>query len=246
MASRMVRSKPASRKSSISAALATGAVRSRGKVVEAPAKATVHTAKANDERRIEAAIVIQKDALKAAKEEAADTLTRLVLCGDLDPTEVKPSQADALSATALSGICRELVKQGNAAFKGYSGLNKAELVRFFTSGGVKPQAAKGSTRQLREVLSAGKKAGLVSGPISALKVADVKRLAAIVATGKSVMVTKSAPTPGTMDANKAKLRPASGKGFTPEATAKSKSLFGVSISALKAPQLAKLVAALNL
>jgi hypothetical protein len=233
-----------SRKPAVRAAVASGTVRRSVKVAESPAKVTTHEPSISTAERGKVAATLHKDALKAAKKSDADQLVDRLLSGDVAPTECKASQLDALSAEQLRKVCSA---KGGLGLKGYSGLSKAEMVKFVMAGGVKPAAKAGSTRQLREVVSQAKKDGKVSGPVSSMKVAELKKVASAVQSGKTgITVSKPAPNAGTMDYNKNLLRPAGGKGFSTEATAKSKAMFGVSISALKAPQLRQLVAALGL
>jgi len=223
------------------AALATGAIRRSPKVVEAPARATIHTSQANDQVRRDTAKTLHKEDVKAVAKSDAEILYSKLLSGDISPTEVKAAQLNTLSAPQLTNVARTL------KYKGYSGLLKAELAQFLANGGKKPEAKAGSTRDLRETVSAAKKAGLVSGPVSSLKVAELKKVVAAVSKGENYgAVSKPTPNAGTMDHNKNLLRGNLSKGYTPEATAKSKAMFGVSISALKSLQLKALVAALGL
>lgn len=210
--------------------------------IQAPGKLATHTSKANDERRIKAATDLVRDARKDAEKSERAKLVARLSAGDVTPTEVGKVQLSALNGTELSSIARSL------KWAGYSGLCKDELVAFLLAGGVKPAPKKDSTREMREKVSAAKKAGLVSGPISTLKVDGLKAVVKALDSNLPVPpIVKSAPNKGTMDYNKNLLRGGLAKGYSPEATAKCKAMFdGKSISTLKADQLKDLCKALGL
>lgn len=185
----------------------------------------------------------RKDAKERGKSIDKDAKTQL--SADLKLGKVKGNRTlfQSVNADVLREVCR------NRGYKGYSGLNKDDLVDFLVSGGTsKPAPKPDSTAALRKQASALKQAGLITGPVSALKVADLKNAVATAKSGNIYQAVKSSPKDGTMDYNKNLIRNASGKGFTAAATAMCKKMFGEksSVSSLKAQQLKDLVKALGL
>jgi hypothetical protein len=203
--------------------------------VFAPARMTVHTHKANDERRQQAAKTLTRDRLTAALKADKDKLFGMLMALEVRPSEVKLAQLAQFNAAQLGKVAKA------HGIKGYSGLAKDELVVFLHTGN-KPAPKAGSTRQKREVVSRMKKEGLISGPISALKVSQLDDVIA----GRVTEVTKPQPNVGTADYHRNLLREGAAKGYSARATAKAKAMFGKSISTLKAEQLKKLCQALGL
>lgn len=158
----------------------------------------------------------------------------------------KQLTADTVSDLTQKDVATIAKSRG---WTGYSGLTTQEARQYLLNAGKKPAPQAGTTREAREVLKTAKEQGLISGPISALKADDAKKLAARVEAGESVgKVEKAAANVGTADWHKALMRTAGQKGFTAAATAKAKELFGAkaSISTLKVAQLRDLTKALGL
>lgn len=200
---------------------------------EAPHRKDTH---APAPEAVQTAVKLSKEAVQAR-----DKGERAKLVAKLSAGE-KPirGQLTGLNAQELTAIAK------GRGLRGYSALKKDELVEFILAGGVKPQAAAGSARDLRETAADLKRQGLISGPVSALKVDALRSAVASAQQGKAVTVSKPTPNSGTADHCKMLLREGLAKGYSARATAMSKEMFSSSISTLKAQQLRDLVAALGL
>lgn len=156
-------------------------------VAEQTKKATTNTAKARG---------------KAVDKTEAEALVAALVAGTVTRTA---ALLGSMTVANLVEVCRGRVKAGDTSLKGYSGLKKAELVAFMLSG-TKPAAGEGTAREVKEALSAAKKAGLITGAVSALSKAKGEALLATVKPGTVVTVVKDEPKAGTVEWLKALCR----------------------------------------
>lgn len=235
MATKKLTAKPvATKKATIVTAAQKVRAHKGQKVTEAPVVNDVHAPKPDAVPLARKRLA--KDNQKAAHQALVDDLVA-------GRKAISPLTVSDLTTADVALIAKA------KGWPGYSGLTAAEGRQFLVNGGKKPAPTAGTTRALRETVAAAKKAGLVQGPVSALKVAELKKVAAQLEAGEKVgTITKPAPNVGTADWHKNLIRNASGKGFTAEAVAECKKRFGekASISTLKAEQLRALTLALGL
>lgn len=178
-----------------------------------------------------------------------DKLRDAMLAHEVSPSEVPLASLASLSAEVLHKVATSYGKGKGAKYSGHSTLGKDELVAYLHTG-VMPEPKAGTTRALKEEAKELKESGLIVGAISSLKTADLRTAVATAQAGTPVTVSKTKATGtlkhGTADWCKELLRQGQTKGFPESVTAKSKSMFGATVSTLKVAQLNALVQALGL
>lgn len=162
-------------------------------------------------------------------------------------TETTTTAPVTIPATILVPTVKVTVASLRAAcmakgLKGYSSMSKGALISFLETG-VKPVKVvkDGSAADLRAQAKVHKANGLIDGPISSLKVADLRTAVDSAKSGTVVKVVKPAAKEGTANYNRELLRNMTGV----DVLARAKKEFGVCTSKLRAAQLAKLVAILT-
>lgn len=183
--------------------------------------------------------VLAADAQKAAREALASDLAS----GRKGPVAIGKAGLSELTATQLGAACKALNERAvtagrTAPYKGYSGLKKDELVEYLVSG-TKPAPAPTSTQALRAEAAGLKKAGKLTGAISAAKVDVLRKAVAAAKTADTpVEVARSTPNKGTVEWYKSQLRAKAGvdKGYGEYAEIAKAGGLG-SISSMKAETL---------
>jgi hypothetical protein len=209
------------------------------KRAEAPVKPdpVVRPDKASQEVITKAAKSLHKAAQKAAAE---------ALCEDLVAKRKSPQAVGRAGLEDLSAGQLHKVAKAHGQ-KGHSGLKHGEVVAYLATGHI-PAPEKDSTRDYGARARDCKAKGLISGPVSALRVAELKSAVAKAEAGEAVTVTRPEPNKGTAGWYQEQLRALGGaaRGYGKDVTAKSKELFGKTVSALKAAEVKELAEAFGI